>query len=334
MTTTDAALARRRRRRQRTALCVARAPLSACSVPLPAAAAQPSARSPAGSASLRTPVGRGQPELRRSPAARMAFTLDDAGLSAGSAGSSSGWRRRSRTSPSMIVRDAEERSCSRRGAAGRLGLVSVEEVFVADAGSADGRFRRLCRAESARRLGRSAFGRAHAEREGRSRSGPRHHPRHRQQRSLLTGHAGVRYRRFAGDGRQRDQGLTEVERAELSQRLLAEAGTALASSLDHEQALQRVVELVVPRLAGGRSRDPRWTPRSSKSRRRTSTRAGRWLTGVRQAALRSSQRQFETAEVIARRCPWFVTALLEDGRSLELDSSCADLLRDLRLARC
>ena len=43
--------------------------------------------------------------------------------------------------------------------------------------------------------------------------------------------------------------LTEVKRAELAQRLLAEAGQALSSSLEYEQALQQVAELVVPGLA-------------------------------------------------------------------------------------
>jgi PAS domain S-box-containing protein len=43
--------------------------------------------------------------------------------------------------------------------------------------------------------------------------------------------------------------LTDVKRAELAQRLLAEAGQALASSLDYEQALRRVAELAVPELA-------------------------------------------------------------------------------------
>jgi PAS domain S-box-containing protein len=43
--------------------------------------------------------------------------------------------------------------------------------------------------------------------------------------------------------------LTEVKRAELAQRLLAEAGQALSSSLEYEQTLQRVAELTVPGLA-------------------------------------------------------------------------------------
>lgn len=43
--------------------------------------------------------------------------------------------------------------------------------------------------------------------------------------------------------------LTEVKRAELAQRLLAEAGRALGASLDYEQSLQRVAELAVPGLA-------------------------------------------------------------------------------------
>ncbi|HUA05703.1 MAG TPA: SpoIIE family protein phosphatase [Solirubrobacteraceae bacterium] len=43
--------------------------------------------------------------------------------------------------------------------------------------------------------------------------------------------------------------LTEVKRAELAQRLLAEAGQELSSSLDYEHTLQRVAELTVPGLA-------------------------------------------------------------------------------------
>ncbi len=43
--------------------------------------------------------------------------------------------------------------------------------------------------------------------------------------------------------------LTEVKRGELAQRLLAEAGQALSSSLQYEDGLQRVAELAVPGLA-------------------------------------------------------------------------------------
>jgi PAS domain S-box-containing protein len=43
--------------------------------------------------------------------------------------------------------------------------------------------------------------------------------------------------------------LTEVKRAELAQRLLAEAGQALSSSLESREALQRVADLAVPGLA-------------------------------------------------------------------------------------
>ena len=43
--------------------------------------------------------------------------------------------------------------------------------------------------------------------------------------------------------------ITEVKRAELTQRLLAEAGEALASSLDYERTLQQVADLAVPGLA-------------------------------------------------------------------------------------
>lgn len=43
--------------------------------------------------------------------------------------------------------------------------------------------------------------------------------------------------------------VTEQKRAELAQRLLAEAGRTLSSSLDYEQTLQRVARLAVPGLA-------------------------------------------------------------------------------------
>ncbi|MBV8430943.1 MAG: SpoIIE family protein phosphatase [Solirubrobacterales bacterium] len=43
--------------------------------------------------------------------------------------------------------------------------------------------------------------------------------------------------------------VTDVKRAELTQRLLAEASKELSSSLDYEQTLQRVARLAVPQLA-------------------------------------------------------------------------------------
>lgn len=43
--------------------------------------------------------------------------------------------------------------------------------------------------------------------------------------------------------------VTEVKRAELAQRLLAEAGRELSSSMDYQQTLQRVAQLAVPGLA-------------------------------------------------------------------------------------
>src|SRR4051795_142210 len=43
--------------------------------------------------------------------------------------------------------------------------------------------------------------------------------------------------------------VTEVKRAELSQRFLAEASAVLASSLDYEQTLARIATLAGPRLA-------------------------------------------------------------------------------------
>jgi PAS domain S-box-containing protein len=43
--------------------------------------------------------------------------------------------------------------------------------------------------------------------------------------------------------------VTEVKRAELAQRFLAEASAVLASALDYEETLKRIAELAVPRLA-------------------------------------------------------------------------------------
>jgi PAS domain S-box-containing protein len=43
--------------------------------------------------------------------------------------------------------------------------------------------------------------------------------------------------------------VSDVKEAELAQRLLAEAGAALAASLDYEQTLQQVAQLAVPELA-------------------------------------------------------------------------------------
>jgi GAF domain-containing protein len=45
------------------------------------------------------------------------------------------------------------------------------------------------------------------------------------------------------------ENVTEVKRAEIAQRILAEAGEALAASLDYADTLQRVAEIAVPRLA-------------------------------------------------------------------------------------
>jgi hypothetical protein len=43
--------------------------------------------------------------------------------------------------------------------------------------------------------------------------------------------------------------VTDVKEAELSQRLLAEAASVLASSMDHRTTLEHVAELAVPHLA-------------------------------------------------------------------------------------
>lgn len=45
------------------------------------------------------------------------------------------------------------------------------------------------------------------------------------------------------------ENVTEVKRAELSQRLLARAGEELVSSLDYAETLQRLAHLAVPGLA-------------------------------------------------------------------------------------
>ena len=66
--------------------------------------------------------------------------------------------------------------------------------------------------------------------------------------------------------------VTEAKDAELRERLLAEAGQLLASSLEYEKTLERVTHMVVPRLAdwcGIDMLDVRGS--SSRSRSRTST---------------------------------------------------------------
>jgi PAS domain S-box-containing protein len=73
-----------------------------------------------------------------------------------------------------------------------------------------------------------------------------------------TGQEGWRVTKASGvfdaDGRVKlvvnvIEDITEVKRAELTQRMLARAGELLAASLDYERTLQQVAELAVPELA-------------------------------------------------------------------------------------
>ena len=94
--------------------------------------------------------------------------------------------------------------------------------------------------------------------------------------------------------------VTEVKRAELAQRFLAEAGAVLASSLDYEQTLARIAELAVPRLAdwcASRSRDgDRLRTRRRRPRRSGQGRASRATTSS--ATRRRSTRPTGAAQVL------------------------------------
>ena len=71
--------------------------------------------------------------------------------------------------------------------------------------------------------------------------------------------------------------VTDVKRAELGQRFLAEASAVLASGLDYEQTLIRVADLAVPRLAD-------WCS--------VTLPAGEWLRSVAVAHVDPAKREF------------------------------------------
>jgi PAS domain S-box-containing protein len=184
--------------------------------------------------------------------ARLALALDNAGLSA----ALSGLEQRleatlTNLAEAVIVRDATARIVFANPAAARLlGVASAEEITDAVPGSLmalydvfDERGRRLelsdlpsaivARGEEAKPLLVRNVIRATGE-----------------QRWLLHKATPV----FDRDGSLTMvvsviEDLTEVTRAERAQRLLAEAGQALSSSLDYHQSLQEVAELVVSGLA-------------------------------------------------------------------------------------
>ena len=98
--------------------------------------------------------------------------------------------------------------------------------------------------------------------------------------------------------------VTEVKRAELGQRFLAEASAVLASSLDYEQTLAKVADLVVPDLAD-------WCSVALPH--------GDWLRAVAVAHVDPAKREF--AAEYQRRFPIAVDApigaaqVLRDGSS-------------------
>ncbi len=135
-------------------------------------------------------------------------------------------------------------------AAGLLNLHSAQNVIDADPATANGPLRRVRRGRQTTRPGRPALVARRTGARGRAAARAQHHPRHRRGALVAP----------QGDARVRPDGslslivsviedLTEVKRAELAQRVLAEAGQELSSSLDYEHTLQRVAELTVPRLA-------------------------------------------------------------------------------------
>ena len=135
-------------------------------------------------------------------------------------------------------------------AAGLLGVESVEDVTGAARGTLMARFdvfdehgRPLSLADLPATGGaarRTPGADARSQRDPRDRAGAL---------AAEQGHAGVRPSGEVSLVVSVIEDLTEVKRAELSQRLLAQAGKELASSLDYEQTLQRVVTLAVPDLA-------------------------------------------------------------------------------------
>lgn len=202
------------------------------------------------------PSGRdyGQEDLRFAEvlSGRLALALDNAGLSAAVTGLE---RRLEMTltnlAEAVIVRDAAGSLVFANPAAARLlGLASVEEITAAAPGDLMALYDVFD--EHGRRLSLTDLPSAIAAR------GERPGPAlvlnviraTGEQRWLLHKATPV----FEPDGALSMvisviEDLTDVKRAELAQRLLAEAGHALSSSLDYRETLQRVAELVVTGLA-------------------------------------------------------------------------------------
>jgi serine phosphatase RsbU (regulator of sigma subunit)/PAS domain-containing protein len=183
---------------------------------------------------------------------RLALALDNAGLSA----TISGLEQRFETTlmnlaEAVIVRDGSAQIVFANAAAARLlGLASVDELTAAAPGEVMALFDVFD--ESGRRLGLADLPSAVV-----ARGKPAEPLLVRnvvratgKQRWLLHKATPV----SDADGRlllvvSVIEDLTEVKRAELAQRLLAEAGHALSSSLDYRETLQQVAELTVPGLA-------------------------------------------------------------------------------------
>ena len=184
--------------------------------------------------------------------ARLALALDNAGLSA----AISGLEQRFETTltnlaEAVIVRDAAAQIVFANAAAARLlGLASVDELTAAAPGTVMALFDVFD--EDGRRLGLADLPSAIV-----ARGEPAEPLLVRnviratgEQRWLLHKATPV----LDADRRLSlvvsvIEDLTEVKRAELAQRLLAEAGHALSSSLDYRETLQQVADLTVPGLA-------------------------------------------------------------------------------------
>ncbi len=184
--------------------------------------------------------------------ARLALALDNAGLSA----ALSGLEQRlevtlTNLAEAVIVRDASGSMVFANPAAARLlGLTSVEEITAAAPGTLMALYDVFD--EDGRRLSLTDLPSMLAVR------GERPGPllvnniirSTGEQRWLLHKATPV----FDADGALSMvisviEDLTEVKRAERAQRLLAEAGQALSSSLDYHESLQRMAELAVSGLA-------------------------------------------------------------------------------------
>lgn len=184
--------------------------------------------------------------------ARLALALDNAGLSA----ALSGLEQRlevtlTNLAEAVIVRDASGSMVFANPAAARLlGLTSVEEITAAAPGTLMALYDVFD--EDGRRLSLTDLPSMLAVR------GERPGPllvnniirSTGEQRWLLHKATPV----FDADGALSMvisviEDLTEVKRAERAQRLLAEAGQALSSSLDYRESLQRMAELAVSGLA-------------------------------------------------------------------------------------